>query len=299
MELAQLRYLTALDDERNFTRAAERCHVTQQSLSAAVSRLERTLGVQLVARTTRTVTLTPAGEAFAARARRALAEADAAAADARAVAAGHAGRPVLGFHGPGANLAAPWLDAIATRRPGLHLDLRRADFTDPTAGVLTGDSDLGLVAAPLRHPRLRHTTLTTEDMVVVLSEDHPLAARRALTAADLAAHPVAEMPNPRRDPVLDQWNAFWTLRELPTPPPTVPVRFAGVEEWLASHRHAPWFSTGPASAARLYPADGITWRACPDLPSCTWRLYTRTDDVRPAVRHVLTAARGRFSAVAS
>jgi hypothetical protein len=55
-------------------------------------------------------------------------------------------------------------------------------------------------------------------------------------------------------------------------------------------RHASWFRTGPASAARLHAAAGITWRPCPGLPGCAWRLYTRTGGTRPAIRRTLTLA---------
>ena len=77
MELRQLRYLEAVARHRHFTRAAEELHVAQSALSAQVRRLENELGVELLRRTTRSVELTEAGEMAVARARAALAEADA------------------------------------------------------------------------------------------------------------------------------------------------------------------------------------------------------------------------------
>src|ERR671917_368979 len=78
MELRQLRYLVALADERHFTRAAARLHIAQPALSQQIRRLEDEVGVALVDRTTRHVSLTPAGEQLVGRARRALGEVDAA-----------------------------------------------------------------------------------------------------------------------------------------------------------------------------------------------------------------------------
>src|SRR5207237_8493850 len=78
MELRQLRYLVALDEERHFTRAAAREHVAQPALSQQIRRLEEEVGLALVERTTRRVKVTDAGHCLVARARRILAEVDAA-----------------------------------------------------------------------------------------------------------------------------------------------------------------------------------------------------------------------------
>src|ERR1035437_10390225 len=78
MELRQLRYLVALAEERSFTRAAENEHVAQPALSQQIRRLESELGLALVERTTRRVSLTDAGELLVVRARRVLAELEAA-----------------------------------------------------------------------------------------------------------------------------------------------------------------------------------------------------------------------------
>lgn len=278
MELSQLQYLVALSEEQNFTRAAARCHVTQQALSAAVARLERSVGTALVERTTRTVRLTEAGRAFVQRAGRALTEADAAVADARAAALGYSGRIRLGFHGPGADLAAPLLRSFDRTHPGIQVTLHRYDFTDPSAGVLSSQADLGLVAAPLRHPDLRATPILDEPMIVVVGSGHHLATRHAdgspVTVDELTDEHLGEMTNEANDPLVAQWNAFWCLRHLPSPPPLAPAAFTGVEEWLALQRNATWVTTGPTSAARLYPASGVQWLTTEGLPVCRWRLLS-------------------------
>jgi len=76
MTLAELRYLVAVADLRHFGRAAAHCHVTQPTLSAQLRKLEETLGVPLVERSTRLVTLTPLGERIVTHARRILEEAN-------------------------------------------------------------------------------------------------------------------------------------------------------------------------------------------------------------------------------
>src|ERR687894_993733 len=96
MELRQLRYLVALADERHFTRAAAREHIAQPALSQQIRRLEAEVGLPLVHRTTRRVALTDAGELLVARARRALAEVDAARQELAELAGVRTGRVVIG-----------------------------------------------------------------------------------------------------------------------------------------------------------------------------------------------------------
>src|ERR1700757_438586 len=74
LELRQLRYFVAVAEELNFSRAAERLHMAQPPVSAAIRKLERDLGAELLLRTTREVSMTPAGREFLAGAYRVLGE---------------------------------------------------------------------------------------------------------------------------------------------------------------------------------------------------------------------------------
>src|SRR5437764_4978775 len=96
MELSQLRYLVALAEELHFTRAAAREHIAQPALSQQIRRLEDEVGLALVERTTRRVTMTEAGDLLVARARRILAELEAAGAELQALRGVQSGRVVVG-----------------------------------------------------------------------------------------------------------------------------------------------------------------------------------------------------------
>src|SRR5690348_10589268 len=96
MELSQLRYLVALAEERHFTRAAAREHIAQPALSQQIRRLEEEVGVALVERSTRRVAMTEAGELLVARARRILAELDAAHTELEAVRGVQVGHVTVG-----------------------------------------------------------------------------------------------------------------------------------------------------------------------------------------------------------
>src|SRR5450755_637863 len=96
MDLRQLRYLVALSEEQNFTRAAAREHIAQPALSQQIRRLEDELGLALVERTTRRVAITDAGELLVARARRILAEIDAAPVELQDLRGVHGGHVTVG-----------------------------------------------------------------------------------------------------------------------------------------------------------------------------------------------------------
>src|SRR5262249_23650421 len=97
LELRHLRYFVAVAEELNFSRAADRLHMAQPPLSAAIRQLEQELGTELLQRTTREVRLTEPGSAFLKGARRTLAELDRARSDAQRAAAGEIGQLWVGF----------------------------------------------------------------------------------------------------------------------------------------------------------------------------------------------------------
>ena len=122
MELRQLRYLVALAEELNFTRAAAREHVAQPALSQQIRRLEEEVGLPLVERTTRQVALTEAGGVLVARARRVLAELDAAGTELQALRGMDTGHVTIGaMHTMGpVDLSLP-LALFHDRHPGVGL----------------------------------------------------------------------------------------------------------------------------------------------------------------------------------
>lgn len=137
MELRHLRYFVAVAEEKNFSRAAERLLMAQPPLSQAIRQLERELGVALLTRSTRKVDLTPAGEVFLTRARRILADADDAAAQAARVAAGEEGQLTLGFAGSATYSLLPYLvRELRSELPKVRFELRGELLTPPLAQAL-------------------------------------------------------------------------------------------------------------------------------------------------------------------
>jgi DNA-binding transcriptional LysR family regulator len=154
-----LRYFVAVAEELHFTRAAERLYIAQPALSEQIRRLEGELGVQLLRRTTRKVELTAAGEEFLSRARRILAEADEALADASRAARGETGSIRVAVAATaGVEFVPRVLRAFRKARPRVHLDLRQIDcpFRSRPFVVRTNDESTYYVCCGDAHPRLLH-----------------------------------------------------------------------------------------------------------------------------------------------
>src|SRR5215208_7188488 len=144
VELRQLRYFVAVADELHFTRAAERLHIAQQPLSAAIARLERQLGARLLERTTRRVGLTEAGAALLEPARAALQAAEAAVDAVRAVATGEAGDVSLGLCSSAWYGLGDLFEALRERHPGLRLPVRQQSSRPLVEAVRAGTLDLAV-----------------------------------------------------------------------------------------------------------------------------------------------------------
>jgi LysR family transcriptional activator of glutamate synthase operon len=189
MELRQLRYLVALADERSFTRAAAREHIAQPALSQQIRRLEEELGLTLAERTTRSLSITGAGEVLLARARRILAEADAATdelQELRGVRAGHLTVGAIHTMGPvDISLALAIFNA---RHPGVELTVREASSEELAEMLRVDEIDLGFLSVTERiesHGLGLHQ-LVSEELVAVLPPAHELAGRRVIRMAELA-----------------------------------------------------------------------------------------------------------------
>lgn len=185
--LRQLRYLVAVADTLHFGRAAAACHVSQPSLSAQIQQLEAALGAALLERTKHRVLLTPEGEDAVRRARAILAQVDDLS---QAIQA--AGRPLSGalrlgvIPTIGPYLLPPVLPGLRAAYPELKLYLRE-DLTHRLLDRLrAGDLDAAILALPAPEAGLESQPLYDEPFLVALPPGHRLAARNALSEADLA-----------------------------------------------------------------------------------------------------------------
>jgi DNA-binding transcriptional LysR family regulator len=189
MELRQLRYLLAVAEERHFTRAAAREHIAQPALSQQIRRLEDEVGLPLVQRTTRRVTLTEAGELLVDRARRILAEVDAARTELEGLRGVQSGHVTVGaMHTMGPIDVSLALAIFHERHPGVELTVREQASEELAEMLRTDELDLAFLSVTERVEShgLGLQQLVSEELVAVLPNDHRLARRRRIRMAELA-----------------------------------------------------------------------------------------------------------------
>jgi|SRR5690349_12157956 len=189
MEIRSLEAFVAVAEELHFGRAATRLRLAQSPLSQTIRKLERELGVSLFDRSTRSVALTPAGEALLPHAHRVFEELELGRQATRAASGVFYGTVSIGFSGALNHLTLPPLTrAVRHRYPEVTLKLvGRVMTRDGVAQVERGALDLAFVALPLDpSPTIRTRSIAREPLGVALPVDHRLAREGAVDLADLA-----------------------------------------------------------------------------------------------------------------
>lgn len=194
MLLRHIRYLLAVVEQGNFTRAAETLYVSQPTLSQQIRQLEETLGAQLLDRSGRVVRATDAGEAYIAYARRALRELEAgqrAIHDVGDLARGTlrlAMTPSLTSY-----LAGPLIARFNASYPGITLQVIEKTLDAIETALAADQVDLGLAFSQVRSLEISSQPLFDEKLCAVVGLAHPLAQRpaAALSAGELGRQSLA------------------------------------------------------------------------------------------------------------
>jgi DNA-binding transcriptional LysR family regulator len=185
MELRHLRCFVAVAEELSFRGAAEKLRMAQPPLSSQIKRLEEELGVQLLERTTRSVTLTHAGRVFLQEARAVLGASAQAEQRARDAQHGLAGTLRVGLIAP---VAGAWLAGILRRFrqqfPGVQLSLFDLTSTEQLSRLHEQQLDAGLLRPPISYPELDYRFVGESRQVLALPTGHRLAKKRRLEWKD-------------------------------------------------------------------------------------------------------------------
>jgi LysR family hydrogen peroxide-inducible transcriptional activator len=188
MELHQLRYFVAVAQAGNFSRAAERCHVSQPSLSQQIQKLERRLKQPLFHRLGRRAVLTDAGRLLFDRAMSILAGVDDAERRLRSGPEAQGGRLAVGAIPTIAPyVLPPTLESFGANCPRAELIVREDVTSQLVPAIVEGELDLALVALPIDDPHLEAEPFLTEPLLLAIPAEHALAEKRRVTVRDLAS----------------------------------------------------------------------------------------------------------------
>jgi len=187
LELRHLRYFVAVAEELNFSRAAERLHMAQPPLSAAIRQLEQELGTELLLRTTREVRLTDAGHTFLEGAHRTLAELDRARVGAQRSAAGEVGQLRVAFSWSAQFETLPAIGRLfRSSHPDVSLLTEEMWNARMLPALRSGAIDVAVALCPEVAGEFSYQPIRSEPVIVLLAQSHPLGGRQTLDLRDLA-----------------------------------------------------------------------------------------------------------------
>ncbi|MFA9439890.1 hydrogen peroxide-inducible genes activator [Uliginosibacterium sp. sgz301328] len=206
MTLTDLRYIVALAQERHFGHAAEKCHVSQPTLSVAVKKLEEQLGVLLFERSAADVKVTEIGRQIVAQAERVLREASQVRDIAEAGRDPFAGPLRLGvIYTIGPYLLPSLIPRLAQRAPRMPLMIQENYTSRLAEGLKKGDIDVAILALPFSEPGIVTQPVYDEPFRVLMPATHPWAAQEEISTATLQEEPLLLLGagNCFRDQVLE------------------------------------------------------------------------------------------------
>lgn len=271
--LRDLRYYVAVAEELHFTKAAERLHIAQPTLSRQIRQLENQLGVTLLDRDQRTVALTVAGKELLEDARRVLASWDEA---------------IERLRRSGETLRVGQQTAISgsllselEAASGQRLEFQSSPWSDPTCGLAARKADLALVWVPPRDEGRYHSReFHTEMQWLLMPENHRLAAADEVHFADLLDEPFVALPA-EAGVLRDYWLATYARGGVA---PVIGTEAPTAEEQVEALVHGLGVCLMAGGAVPLYRWPGITARLVVDLEPCALSVAWRADDDRVTVR---------------
>jgi DNA-binding transcriptional LysR family regulator len=287
VELRHLRYFLAVADELNFTRAARRLNVVQQTLSEGIAQLEHLLGLRLFERATRPVRPTEAAVQWLPYAREALRAAERALDAAGELRSGYVGRLRVGLAATAAFPLTPvLLDTFRARLPGVALSTRHFNFGDPAGGLLAGETDVAIVRPPFTADGLELLVIASEPRYVALCDRHPLASRPGVTFSEIEDEPWIEVDE--ADPV---WCGYWRVTALRSRPLRAGASGRSLEDLLEAARTGQAVGVVAESVARAQPWPQLTFVQVTDIPASDVAVAWRTGESSAWVSRFVAIAR--------
>jgi DNA-binding transcriptional LysR family regulator len=295
VELRHLRYFIAVAEELNFSRAAQRMHMAQPPLSAAIRQLERDLGVDLFVRTTREVKLTDAGNAFLAGARRTLADAQRAAEDAKRAAAGELGHLRIAYSWSTRFETLPALGrAFRASHPDVELLAQELWNARMPPAFASGSIDIALSLCPEIAAELELAAVRKERLVALVPGAHRLAREDAIALSALADEEFIVFP---REIAPRLHDAFMSIYRRAGFEPRVRNESFHTGWDLGVLAEIPAVAVAPQTVAGGLPEGIVAVPLSEPTDSLETCVVWRGDDSSPTVAAFVAAARSAFGSL--
>jgi DNA-binding transcriptional LysR family regulator len=288
VDLRDIEIFLTLSEELHFGRTAQRLHVSQARVSQAIKAQERRIGAALFERTSRVVTLTPIGQQLRDDLRAGYDAIRGGLVKASESARGVEGTVRLGVMGAVGHEIRDAIEAFRSRHPGGEVALREIHFSDPFAGLRTGDLDLLLLWRPVREPDLvEGPVLLTEGRALAVRTGHELAGRASVSMEDFGDWVMID-PGPHLP-------GYWIEAMVPERTPSGrPIRRGPLVTTF--HEVLTQVAAGQGVAplnehvSQYYSHPGVVLVPVHDAPVTEWALVWRKDEIPPRVQGFVEAA---------
>ena len=290
IELRHFRYVIAVAETGQLTRAASRLHIAQPALSQSIARVEREVGAPLFDRHPNGVTLTPAGAAFLEHARAAIAAGDAALSAARQGARSDTDKLIFGFLNGGPAIAEPLLKAFTAAHPEVEVIVQEISLARQSDALLDGTVDAAVLCPGPPAGELLSIPIAHPNMVVFVANSHHLASRTQLRFTDIADEAYL-----RAGPGLPQWwvDIWWQTERRGGRPKLSRHSSGSVNESIAGILTGEAIVLAPEFFVPVYPIPGIMSIPLTDVDCPAVELVyapnraTRTTELLVDVAHTL------------
>jgi len=194
MDHRYLRYFIAVAEELSFTRAAEKLHTVQPSLSQQIRRLEEIVGTPLFHREKHRLHLTEAGRIFLQESRSILQQTSRAIALARQAARAEAGFMTIGFvPGVEGKVFPRILPILRAKYPDIELSLRTLTSPQQLEALQSGEINAGFLRPPVDDPEINSEVILNDKIIVALPANHPLAKHKRVSVRSLVVLPLLQV----------------------------------------------------------------------------------------------------------
>jgi len=287
VQIRHIRSFIAVAHEKSFARGASRLNVSQPALSQTIMQFEQEVGFPLFERTTRSVALTPAGEQVLAKAVELRRSMDLFQDEVRAIQVAVRNELRVGFMiGTAVEFLPEIVREFEKLKPQPAILLREFDFSDPSAGLSTGEVDCGIIRPPVDVDNIEIVEIAREKCVVCLPSGHRLVQKRSVRLDDILDEPIVASTT------RGIWRDYWLANEYRrNRPANVSFEASTVESELQAVASGRGISITAESTAKYYSRPGVVFRPIADMRECVMAVGYRRIENRLVGEFIAVAKR--------